>query len=109
MLIDAPPEPRAILHRLRENGLKLVALLTTHGHVDHVGGIGEVVAHAHDGLAAPAAGVPVHIHDADRHMLLDPVGTGGTLAQMLDMENLACRRPRSCSASTTARRCRGRA
>jgi len=89
VLVDAPPEPRVILHRLRESGLRLVALLTTHGHVDHVGGIGEVVAHAHDGMAdAAAAPVPVHLHDGDRHMLLDPVGTGGTLAQMLDMENL---------------------
>ena len=93
VLVDAPPEPRVILHRLRENGLRLVALLTTHGHVDHVGGIGEVVAHAHDGMVDPhggpgAAGVPVHLHDADLHMLLDPLGTGGSLAQMLDMENL---------------------
>ena len=88
VLVDAPPEPRVILNRLRENGLRLVALLTTHGHVDHIGGIGEVVAHAHDGMARPGAAVPVHLHDADRHMLLDPVGTGGTLAQMLDMESL---------------------
>ena len=58
VLIDAPPEPRVILHRLRENGLRLVALLTTHGHVDHVGGIGEVVAHAHDGAAEPGPGHP---------------------------------------------------
>ncbi|HEX7276183.1 MAG TPA: MBL fold metallo-hydrolase [Acidimicrobiales bacterium] len=89
VLVDAPPEPRVILHRLRENGLKLVAVLTTHGHVDHVGGIGEVVAHAHDGTAdAKRPTVPVHLHHADRHMLMDPVGAGGTLAQMLDMENL---------------------
>jgi hydroxyacylglutathione hydrolase len=90
VLVDAPPEPRVILHRLREHGLRLVALLTTHGHVDHVGGIGEVVAHAHDGMRPEAAGgpVPIHLHHRDRHMLMDPVGTGGTLAQMLDMENL---------------------
>jgi glyoxylase-like metal-dependent hydrolase (beta-lactamase superfamily II) len=92
VLIDAPPEPRVILNRLRENGLTLVALLTTHGHVDHIGGIGEVVAHAHDGMVIPAGGgagvVPVHLHHADRHMLFDPIGTGGTLAQMLDMESL---------------------
>jgi glyoxylase-like metal-dependent hydrolase (beta-lactamase superfamily II) len=103
VLIDAPPEPRVILNRLRENGLRLVALLTTHGHVDHIGGIGEVVAHAHDGMVTPAGGggggggggVPVHLHHADRQMLFDPVGTGGTLAQMLDMESLRLPPPES--------------
>jgi glyoxylase-like metal-dependent hydrolase (beta-lactamase superfamily II) len=92
VLVDAPPDPRVILNRLREQGLKLVALLTTHGHVDHVGGIGEVVAHAHDGMVTPGkprpGPVPVHLHDADRHMLLDPLASGGTLAQMLDLESL---------------------
>src|SRR5207244_4358522 len=62
VLIDAPPDPRAILGRLAERELRLVALLSTHGHVDHVGGIGSVV-HAQD------HDVPVHIHDNDRHML----------------------------------------
>jgi hydroxyacylglutathione hydrolase len=91
VLVDAPPDPTAILYRLRERELRLVALLTTHGHVDHVGGIGEVVARA----AKPegANEVPVHIHPADRHMLLDPVGTGGTLARMLDMEDLRIPEP----------------
>jgi glyoxylase-like metal-dependent hydrolase (beta-lactamase superfamily II) len=81
VLIDAPPQPVDILDRLTERGLRLVALLATHGHVDHIGGVSEVVGnHDHD--------VPVHIHDADRHMLLDPVGTGGTLAEMLLYEDL---------------------
>src|SRR5207302_11442684 len=70
VLIDAPPDPAAILARLQEHGLRLVALLNTHGHVDHVGGVSEVV-HAQED------DVPVHIHDADRHMLLDPIGTTG--------------------------------
>jgi len=81
VLVDAPPDPEALLGRLSDQGLRLVALLATHGHVDHVGGVGEVVgAQHHD--------VPVHLHEADRHMLLDPVGTGGTLGQVLAAEEL---------------------
>ena len=81
VLVDAPPDPDAILERLAAKGLKLVALLATHGHVDHVGGIGEVV-------GAQDESVPVHLHDGDRHMLLDPVGAGGTLAQLLEAQGL---------------------
>ena len=88
VLIDAPPSPGVILGHLAEQGLRLVALLSTHGHVDHVGGIPEVV------RGADADGpVPVHIHDADRHMLLDPVGTSGTLGQLLEYEGLDLRPP----------------
>ncbi|GAC1541959.1 MAG: MBL fold metallo-hydrolase [Acidimicrobiales bacterium] len=74
VLIDAPPDPARILERLAALDLRLVALLSTHGHLDHVGGIGEVVRsveRTHD------ADVPVHIHQDDLHMLLDPVGTSG--------------------------------
>ncbi len=86
VLIDAPPDPSAILGRLAHHGLRLVALLSTHGHVDHVGGIGSVVhAQSHD--------VPVHIHDDDRHMLLDPVGTSGGLGSFLAQAELDLRPP----------------
>jgi len=81
VLIDAPPDPGAIVGRLVERDLRLVALLATHGHVDHVGGVAEVVgAQDHD--------VAVHLHDADRHLLLDPIGNGGTLGQVLAAEEL---------------------
>jgi len=76
VLIDAPPDPVAILGQLAERDLRLVALMATHGHVDHVGGVSSVVGGV-DGE------VPVHIHDADRHMLLDPLQSGGTLARLL--------------------------
>ena len=87
VLIDAPPDPHAIIGRLRDQGLKLVALFATHGHVDHIGGVAEVAG------AAGAAGVgaepvPVRIHDGDRHMLLDPVRAGGTLGELLAYEDL---------------------
>ena len=88
VLVDAPPNPSVILAHLAEQGLRLVALLSTHGHVDHVGGIPEVVR----GVDTDRP-VPVHIHDADRHMLLDPIGTSGTLGHLLEYEGLDLRPP----------------
>ena len=91
VLVDAPPDPGAILDVLRRHDLRLVALVSTHGHVDHVGGIPSVVRGAAAGGAA--ATIPVHIHDADRHMLLDPIGTSGALGSYLEMEGLDLRPP----------------
>jgi len=85
VLIDAPPDPKAILGLLSEHGLRLVALLSTHGHVDHVGGISSVVRSV---TADQGGSIPVHIHDDDRHMLLDPVGTSGALGSYLEQEGL---------------------
>lgn len=86
VLVDAPPDPSAIVGRLAHHGLRLVALLSTHGHVDHVGGAAPLVrAQDHE--------VPVHIHDDDRHMLLDPVGTSGGFGQYLLHEGLDLRPP----------------
>jgi glyoxylase-like metal-dependent hydrolase (beta-lactamase superfamily II) len=91
VIIDAPPEPERIVERITHHGLKLVAILNTHGHVDHVGGVGSLV-HGHDGDDGhPHDGdhghghddIAVYIHDADRHMLLDPKGTSGTLGAYL--------------------------
>jgi hydroxyacylglutathione hydrolase len=88
VVIDAPPDPEAILGRLEHHGLRLVALISTHGHVDHVGGIGSVI-HAQP----EPSSVPVHIHDEDRHMLLDPVGTSGGFGRMLLETDLDLRPP----------------
>jgi hydroxyacylglutathione hydrolase len=86
VLIDAPPDPAAILVRLSSHGLTPVALLATHGHVDHIGGITTVV-------RAQPHPLPVRIHDDDRHMLLDPVGTSGAFGRLLEGAALDLRPP----------------
>jgi hydroxyacylglutathione hydrolase len=86
VLIDAPPDPSSLLQRIAHHDLKLVALLSTHGHVDHVGGVTEVIK-AQDNPAS----VPVHIHDLDRHMLLDPVGSSGGFGRYLEQAGLDVR------------------
>jgi glyoxylase-like metal-dependent hydrolase (beta-lactamase superfamily II) len=86
VLIDAPPDPQSILDRIAEHELRLVALVNTHGHVDHVGGVSTVV-HAQD------HDVPVHIHPRDEHMLLDPVGTSGMFGRYLEEMGLDLRPP----------------
>ena len=83
VLIDAPPDPASIIERLAHHGLRVAAILGTHGHVDHVGGMG-TVARTAPGAAEMEHGIPVHIHDADRHMLVDPIGTSGGFGRMMD-------------------------
>lgn len=86
VIVDIPPEPDAALEIVRRNELRIAAVIATHGHVDHVGGIGEAVREA-----APQA--PVHIHDDDRHMLVDPIGASGGLAQLLERTGVDMRPP----------------
>lgn len=65
VLVDVGMDAAETAERLLdESGRTLVAVLATHGHLDHV-------ADAH--VVADAHGVPVWIHPADRALLSDPV------------------------------------
>lgn len=63
IIVDAPPDPPAVLALVEETGITPVALLLTHGHVDHMGGAGAVVS---------ATGVAAYVHPDDDFLTLDP-------------------------------------
>ena len=64
LLIDAPPEPARVGEIVRERGLTIGAVLLTHGHIDHMGGSGEVAAET---------GAAVYVHPDDDFLTRDPV------------------------------------
>jgi hydroxyacylglutathione hydrolase len=57
VVIDAPPDPEGIAALLAAHDLTPVAVLATHGHIDHVGGI--------DGVAGPTVTAYLHPDDID--------------------------------------------
>ena len=57
VVIDPGYEPKKIAAFLREKGLKLEAILLTHGHFDHVGGV-----------KALAENCKVYLHELERTM-----------------------------------------
>jgi glyoxylase-like metal-dependent hydrolase (beta-lactamase superfamily II) len=63
VIVDAPPDIEAIAGIVAEAGIIPVALLATHGHVDHVGGAGAVV---------KRYGITAYLHPDDDWLALDP-------------------------------------
>ena len=61
--VDAPPDPAAIARMATLHDVTVVALLVTHGHVDHAGGAGAV---------QRASGAAVYVHRDDDFLTLDP-------------------------------------
>ena len=57
VIIDAPPDPGGVADLLAAHDLTPVAVLGTHGHIDHVGGI--------DAVASPTVTAYLHPDDVD--------------------------------------------
>jgi len=85
VLVDCPPEPGRILEILRARALRPVAIIATHGHADHVGGIAD--------LQSEVGNIPVHRHAADAHYLLDPIGNAPMLAEALRASGVSLKPP----------------
>lgn len=63
VVIDAPPDPDAIMELLAKHDLTPVALLLTHGHIDHMGGAGGVTS---------VTGTDSLMHPDDEYLVADP-------------------------------------
>ena len=63
VVIDAPPDDDAIGRLLNDHDLAPVALLLTHGHIDHMGGAGPL---------QRRSGAAVYIHPDDDYLTLEP-------------------------------------
>ena len=63
VIVDAPPDIEGISLLLKHHDLIPVALLVTHGHVDHAGGAGSVI---------NRTGVTAYLHPDDEWLASDP-------------------------------------
>lgn len=61
-VVDVGADAQKLLDHLNKNALHLAAILLTHGHYDHVGGVE---------LVRQATNAKVYIHEADEVMLRD--------------------------------------
>lgn len=70
VIVDAPPDPDGVIDLLRRHDLAPVALLATHGHVDHLGGAGSV---------ARAFALSAYLHPDDAWLAADPAAQARAL------------------------------
>ncbi len=67
LLVDPGAAPERIMKMITSSGLKVIAILNTHGHFDHIGANGEL---------KKSLDVPLLIHNKDAAMLQDALQNG---------------------------------
>lgn len=76
LVVDVPPSPGRMAGRIAALDLRPVAIVLTHGHVDHAGGAGAL-------LDALGGDIDVYVHPADRDLVLHPEA-GGALGRVAE-------------------------
>lgn len=67
IVIDPGMGPEPLIQRIREIDCSVSAILLTHAHLDHIGGLEAV---------RKATGAPVYIHELEKDWLIDPEKNG---------------------------------
>jgi glyoxylase-like metal-dependent hydrolase (beta-lactamase superfamily II) len=76
VVIDPGMDPEPVLEWVQAEQLKVRAILLTHAHFDHIGGVEAVRA---------ATGAPVYVHHAEADWLTDPQKNGSGLFPGLEL------------------------
>lgn len=63
VVVDSGDEGRRILSHVQKHGLRVLYIINTHGHLDHIGA---------NGAVKEATGAQILIHSGDAPMLTDP-------------------------------------
>ncbi|NLM41373.1 MAG: MBL fold metallo-hydrolase [Firmicutes bacterium] len=63
VVVDPGAESQEVLNFIQENGLRVVAIINTHGHCDHILG---------NAWLKEQTGAPIAVHEADAPFLSDP-------------------------------------
>ncbi|MFD1426746.1 MBL fold metallo-hydrolase [Kroppenstedtia sanguinis] len=79
LVIDPGTGAEEVVRRIQTLNLNIEAILLTHAHFDHIGGVEEVRA---------ATGAPVYVHPQEAEWLLEPELNGSTL---FPVEEVRCR------------------